>query len=77
MIHSGKKTLLDFLENPVIQEVPPGFKSIEQLANETGLSTSQARRLANDAVKDGTMERANIKTGKVYLNYYRVKKAKK
>lgn len=76
MIQSGKKTLLDFLENPVVNEVPPGFKSIEQLAKETGLSPSQARKLANEGVKAGQLDVLQIKTHRVYLNYYKVKKQK-
>jgi hypothetical protein len=46
-------------------EVPPGFKTIEQISKETGKSSTMVRRQLNEAVKLGLVERQkfNVPTG--------------
>jgi len=44
LTHAGKKTA---------DEVPPGFKTIEQISKETGKSSTMVRRQLNEAVKLG------------------------
>jgi DNA-binding HxlR family transcriptional regulator len=56
LTHAGKKTA---------DEVPPGFKTIEQISKETGKSSTMVRRQLNEAVKLGLVERQkfNVPTG--------------
>ena len=55
LTHAGK----------VPDEVPPGFKTIEQISRETGKSSTVVRRQLNEAVKLGLVERQkfNVPTG--------------
>jgi len=41
----------------VPDEVPPGFKTVEQISKETGKSSTMVRRQLNEAVKLGLVER--------------------
>jgi hypothetical protein len=77
MIQSGKKTLLDYLNNPVQNEPPPGFKNIKQLSKEINLSQARTRIIATEGVEDGTVDVVQIKVGRVYTHYYRPRKNKK
>lgn len=77
MIQSGKKTLLDFLENPVIREVPKGFKTIQELADQTGLSKERVRVLANEAFKKGEADRVSVLVGRCLLFCYKLHGRKK
>jgi hypothetical protein len=53
MIRSGAARLLELLKNPVETVVPKGWKTIAQLAQETGLSRSTIDDLVRDAVLKG------------------------
>lgn len=69
---AGKKTA---------DEVPPGFKTIEQISKDTGKSSTMVRRQLNEAVKLGLVERQkfNVPTGyKLYpVPHFRICNSRK
>lgn len=62
-------------------EVPPGFKTINQIVKETGKSHSQTNRYVREALKLGLIERLKLKVPvgeKLYPTpHYRILCAKK
>lgn len=57
MIESGSSRLLELLRCPVEDRVPEGWKTVEQMAKELGMSYSHTGKLLRSAMKEGKVER--------------------